>query len=298
MTINFAEKYARKVADKFYEESVILGKTSRDYDFEGVKTVNVYSYVTVDPVDYVRGPRTEAVGSAGNANQYYTRYGAPTEVQDTVQQMTITQDKAVSLVVDKGNNKQQVMIKNAGKVMQAELKEKFVPMFDKYALHAWANYKGIQEGVDATLSKTTIVESITKGMTALRNKSAFSGDCFLYIGATNFGYLLNSAEFLNLEKLGTKALEDGVVGKVRGLKVVVIPDDYLPAGNNSNKANFIIVNKKSVLAPTQIKDMRLHEDPVGISGALMEIRWLYDAFVIDAKKDGIYTSFTAAQSWD
>lgn len=35
-TINLADKYSQKIVDKFYTESVILGKTSKDYNWDGV----------------------------------------------------------------------------------------------------------------------------------------------------------------------------------------------------------------------------------------------------------------------
>ena len=36
-TINLATKYSPKVVDQFYLDSVVLGKTSKEYDWDGVK---------------------------------------------------------------------------------------------------------------------------------------------------------------------------------------------------------------------------------------------------------------------
>ena len=296
-TINLATKYSDKVAERFYQDSVVINHTSKEWDFDGVKSVNIYSVKTYPTVDYTRGTVQEAVGDAGNANQYYSRYGSVIEVEDTIQTLTITQDKAVSLAVDKGNNEEQMMIKNAGKVIAREQREVFMPEMERYALKVWANYTGVQKDETGTaLTKSNIVEAITKGMTALGNKNALNSSCYLYIPWTTFGLLLNSPEFLNLEKLGNKALGQGVIGQVRGLNVVAVPDDYMPAGYSTTKANFMIVNEKSVLAPTKFKDIKLHTNPQGISGALMEIRWLYDAFVIDARKDGVFVNWNGQQS--
>ena len=274
MAINLATKYSKKVADKFYIDSVILGKTSNEYDWDGVKTINVHTITTVAPGDYTR--------------EGTSRYGTPTEVQDTMQTLTITQDKSVALTVDKGNNKQQNMIKNAGKVMNAELREQFIPMFDKYALAAWAGASGVQTGVDSSLTKSNIVEAIGKGIAAFVNKKVPLTNVYVAIGASQYAKLVNAPEFLNVDKLAEKALENGVVGKVRRASIVEVPDDYLPSG-----VNFLMWKKECVLAPTQIKDMKIHEDAPGISGALLEVRWLYDAFVLNAKADGIYVSKNA-----
>lgn len=284
MAINLADKYSKKIVDKFYTDSVVLGKTSQEYDWDGVKSIKVWTINTYDPVDYARpGQGTNALYPAS-----LSRYGQTQEVEDTIQTMTITQDKAVSLSVDKGNNTQQMLIKNAGIVMAREVREKFIPMFDKYVI-AQANTNAGTATVHASLTKATIVEAIGDHVTALMNAETNPSDAYCFIGATNFGKLVNAPEFLNLEKLGEKALDKGVVGRVRGLAIVPVPDSYLPTG-----VNFLTWKKQCVLAPTQIKDMKVHQDPPGLSGALLEVRWLYDAFVLTAKNKGVIADRTTS----
>lgn len=301
MAINLAEKYSPKVVDKFYKESVILGKSNKEYDWDGVNSIKVWTITTVAPNAY---NRTTVVPGA-------SRYGTTTEVQDTIQTMPITQDRAVSLSVDKGNNTEQMLIKNAGKVMSLELREQFVPEFDKYAL---ARYSGlVASGMTApswaslvtvsndgvTLTKSTIVEKISDGVTALRNNLANIDDCYCYIGESDFAKLLLSPEFINYNNptFATRNLERGVMGKVRGVEIVPVPDSYFTTtGNSFLSANihFMIVKKESVIVPTKIKDMKVHQDPPGLSGALLEVRWLYDAFVLNTKAKGIYVSKASA----
>ena len=90
MAVNLATKYSDKIATAFTHASYVKGNTSSAYDFTGVKTLKIYTPTTVPEVDYTRD----------GAN----RYGAPVEMQDTVQEMKMTQDKAFSLTIDKGNN--------------------------------------------------------------------------------------------------------------------------------------------------------------------------------------------------
>ena len=276
MAINLAEKYSKKIVDKFYVDSVILGKTSKEYDWDGVKSIKVWTITTVDPVDYLR---SQALASG-------SRYGSTTEVEDTVQTMQITQDKAVSLSVDKGNNTQQMLIKNAGIVMARELREKFVPMFDKYCLGVWANPANCGTVTEqGSLTKSNIVEEIGKHATAIRNAGATLDDAYCFIGETNFAKLLLADEFIkyNNPAFGERNLERGVMGKVREIQIVPVPDSYFTDSN----VQFLTVKKSCVLAPTQIKDAKVHQDPPGLSGALLEVRWLYDAFVLDTKKNGL-----------
>lgn len=279
-TINLATKYSQKVVDKFYLESVILGKTSKEYDWDGVQSIKVWTINTYDPTDYNKPANDNAISGQ------HKRYGDTYEVADTIQTMTLTQDKAVSLSVDKGNNTEQMLIKNAGKVASLELREKFVPMFDKYCLSVWgdpANAGTVTEL--ASPSKDNILDAVSAHVTALRNKFATVDDAYCYIGESNYALLLMAKEFINYNNpsFAPQHLEKGVMGKVRGLQIVPVPDSYFTDTN----INFVTVKRSAVLAPTKIKDMKVHSDPVGISGALLEIRWLYDAFVLDTKKDGI-----------
>lgn len=287
-TINLADKYSSKIVDKFYTDSVILGKTNKEYDWDGVQSIKVWTINTYAPVNYTR-PANDTAGAS------LARYGQTREVADDLQVMTLTQDKGVSLSVDKGNNTEQMLIKNAGVVMARELREQFVPMFDKYCLAQWADTTNtvwgslIQTTTDTSLTKANIVDAISSHVTALMNAETDASDAYCYIGATNFGKLILSPEFLNIDKLGERNLERGVMGKVRGLQIVPIPDSYLPTG-----VNFMTVKKSAVLAPTKIKDAKVHSDPVGISGALLEVRWLYDAFVLKTKAKGIVISKASA----
>ena len=329
--INLAEKYSDKIVEKFYVDSVVLGKTSKKYSWDGVKSINVYSINTYAPVDYLR-PIDASTANHVVYPASLARYGSTHEVEDTIQTLPIEMDKAVSLSVDKGNNTNQMLIKNAGTVMARELREQFVPMFDKYALARWSTK--VKSGMsttyitwtpttkvetigashaDATSSAVEvnkIVDAISAGVTAIRNAGTTVDDAYCFIGETNFAKLLLSSEFLNIEKLGARNLEKGVIGTVRGLKIVPVPDSYMkPDVVNASSVvteynnqylgktlNFLIVKKDVILAPTKIKDAKVHTDPVGVSGALLEIRWMFDAFALKTREKGIYVSQTTADA--
>lgn len=122
MAINLATKYSDEIASTFSRGSFIKGKTATTFDLTGVKTLKVYTPVTVDEVDYVRE----------GAN----RYGSPTEMQDTVQELTMTQDKAFTLTIDKGNNLDQNLVKRAADMLRLQLKEKSAPAPTSMRSHA------------------------------------------------------------------------------------------------------------------------------------------------------------------
>ena len=72
MAINYASKYAQKIDEKFARESMTSAAVNNDYDFVGVKTVNVYSVPTADErlfgirykqIRYTSGNRKHCTGN-------------------------------------------------------------------------------------------------------------------------------------------------------------------------------------------------------------------------------------------
>jgi N4-gp56 family major capsid protein len=59
----------------------------------------------------------------------------------------------------------------------------------------------------------------------------------------------------------------GVIGEVDGCKIVKVPSSRLPAG-----AAFIITHAIAATGPKQMEEYRIHENPPGISG------WLVNTF--------------------
>ena len=52
MAINLASKYSDQIAEVFTRASFIKGKTAETFDLTGVKTLKVYTPITVEEVDY------------------------------------------------------------------------------------------------------------------------------------------------------------------------------------------------------------------------------------------------------
>jgi hypothetical protein len=88
--------------------------------------------------------------------------------------------------------------------------------------------------------------------------------------------------------LGQQTLINGQVGEVDGVKIVKVPSIYLPA----NTA-FIITNSIATVAPKKLEDYKIHDNPPGINGNLVEGRIRYDAFVLNNKANAIYVHKTA-----
>lgn len=83
--------------------------------------------------------------------------------------------------------------------------------------------------------------------------------------------------------IGNELRLKGVIAMLDGASVIKVPANRLPAG-----FGFMMCHPSATVAPTKLEDYRIHSDPPGISGSLVEGRICYDAFVLDNKKMAIY----------
>lgn len=83
--------------------------------------------------------------------------------------------------------------------------------------------------------------------------------------------------------IDTNLRKQGVVSNLDGAAVIKVPASRLP-----KNCGFILCHPSATVAPTKLEDYRVHQDPPGISGSLVEGRVCYDAFVLDNKKMAIY----------
>lgn len=272
MAINLASKYSKHVQERFYQESLTSNSFSKDLDmeFNGVKTVTVYEVGTATMNDYTR--------SGSN------RYGTPEELADTKVDYIMTKDRSFTFTIDKGNNMEQMMIKNAGKCLARQMREVVEPEIDTYRFSVWAANAGLTATL-TSLTKDTIYGDLVTAMNAMNNELVPQKNRTLYVGGDAYAALLQCEAYIRLEKLGPKAITSGVVGKILGMDVVYVPDAYMPSG-----VKFMIILKDAAISPVKLHEYQIHKDPPGISGHLVEGRFIYDAFVNETKKNGIYVA--------
>lgn len=272
-TIHFSEKFKNGLMEGFSNASETDGLFNHDLDmeFSGVKTVHVTSLKTEPLQDYNRALQ---VGTG-------SRYGATKEVGNEVQTFTMTQDKSLSLSVDKGNNKEVLDMAKVGAIMKAEREEHIVPEVDTYRLAKWAKEAGIHRLLTAAPTSDTVIEQVIKARNAQRNKGV-KGAVSLLIPYEYLDTLMLAKQWVNLDSLGGKTLPKGTVGQISGMNVVPVTDERMPEG-----AAFMIIHKGACISPMKIQDFKGHVDPPGLSGDLIEFRMMYDAFVLGKKADGV-----------
>lgn len=274
MTVNLAQKYSAKVDERFALSSITNALVNNDYDWTGVDTIKVYSIPTVATGAYTRS----------GAN----RFGTPAELQDTVANYTITQDRAFTFTVDKGNDLQQLGVKNAGRALAREIDEVIVPEFDKYRLGKIIAGAG---NVDAnvTITKNNAYEQVLAGMEALGEDKVPVAGRIIVAPYVFFTKIRQDAAFLSANEIAQAQKLNGQVGTIEGMPLILAPSDYFTEGTN-----FLIVHPIATVAPMQLSEYRTHIDPPGISGALVEGRFIHDAFVLANKANAIYLSKSVA----
>ncbi|MGM9587241.1 MAG: chitobiase/beta-hexosaminidase C-terminal domain-containing protein [Candidatus Limivicinus sp.] len=273
MAIHFPEKYKQALMKGFAEKSETDSMFSHEMDteFTGVNTVHVTSLKTEPMQDY---NKSKAVGTG-------SRYGDTKEVGDEVQTFTVTQDKSLSLSIDKGNNVNQFNMKKAGEVMKAHRDEQIIPEVDKYRLEKWAKDAGIHKELDAAPTKTNIVSQIIELHNEMLNEGV-PDQITLTIARKYLPALKLSTEWVGLDSLGGKTLPKGSLGEFDGMAVKPMSDKKMPAN-----VPFMLTYKGSIISPCKINTFKGHVDPPGLSGDLLEFRMMYDAFVLGKKAKGV-----------
>ncbi len=272
MAINYAEKYSAKIDERFKSMALSTAAVNNEYDFVGVKTVKVYSIETVAMGDYTRE------GS--------TRYGTPAELQDTVQEMTMTQDRAFTFTIDHGNDADQMGAKNAGKALQRQIDERVVPEIDKYRFSVMA--AKAKNSATKALTKENAYEAFLDGNAKLDDELAPATNRVAYVTPEMYKLLKLDSAFIHASDIAQNMLIKGQVGEVDGVRIVKVPTSYLPAN-----VAFLITNQIATVAPVKLAEYKVHDNPPGINGYLVEGRVYYDAFVLDNKAGAIYKHLTA-----
>lgn len=274
--INFSPKFTDKIQSSFVEESIVAGRLSTEYDFAGAKTVKVLTPLTIPMSDYNRSAATN-------------RYGTPAEMQDIVQELTLTQDKSFAMTIDKGNYEDQAFLKKAAKMLILQVSERAIPEMDTYILCNLAQKAGRVVANVTACTRSNICGFISDATQSLDDAEVPQNDRTLFVSSSIYALLKHSDEFMAVESVARDAIRRGVVGRYDNMDVVKVPAKRWP-----KHINFMVVHKSAAIAPVKLSETHIHTNPPGISGNLLEGRQYYDLFVFGIKCDGVYVSVDSA----
>ena len=277
-TVNLASRYASKVDERFAIASQASLALNQDYRFAGVRTVNVYSIPTVALNNYSRSGQS--------------RYGSPADLQNNVQELTVTQDRAFTFIIDRADRGQTQMTMDAGRALSREIREVVVPEYDTYIFRTLAATACAKNNTAATVAtKSNAYELFLNAQEALGNNNVPDTGRVCFCSYRFANLLKQDPAFMRYGNLSQMMLAKGVLGEVDGTRIVKVPASRLPDG-----AEFILTHPVAACAPKQLEDYKIHDNPPGISGWLIEGRILYDCFVLNEKADAVWYHGTAVSN--
>ena len=269
MAINYAVKYDSKIAERFSIGSLTNAGAGKDYSFVGAKTIKVSSVNPVALSDFNR----EAAAN---------RFGAVTNLGDTVQEMQMTQDKAFAFAIDAGDNSDTAIDMAAGKALRRQIDEVVIPAIDEYRFEKWAEGAGVSHTPATTLTKNTVLGEIIELGGKMSNGLVPKTGRILYVPTATYKLLVQADAVVGLEKVGTTAVVNGSVGMIDGNHVVPVPDSWFPEGVAA-----IIKHKSATVDPVKLQNYHIRKDAQGFDGPVVEGRIYFDSFVLKAKEAGV-----------
>lgn len=267
MAINYAEKYSSKIDERFKIGAVTTPAINNDYDFVGVKTVKVYSVPTAPMGDYERSG--------------LSRYGTPEELENSVQEMTLTRDRSFTFTIDRGNYNDTMMVNAAGQALQRQIDEVVIPELDIYRLSIMAAQAG--KTATAAITADNAYEAFLDAGVALTNNKVPVSGRVAYVAPSFYKNIKLDQSFIKASDIAQNMLLKGQIGQVDGVPLIMVPESYLP-----ENVSFMVTNKIATVAPVKLAEYKTHDNPPGINGWLVEGRLYYDAFVLENKKAAIY----------
>ena len=268
--INLASKYSTNVDERFYKESQAMLALNNDYEFTGVQTVKVYSVPVAVMTNYQKS------GSA--------RYGTPDDLTRNVQTLTLTRDRAFTYIIDKGDKLMSEMVSDAGKSLSRQTREVCVPEYDTYIFRKLASAATAAGNYDDTqATKDNAYELFLNAQEKLGNNNIPDQGRVCFCSYRYANLLKMDPAFMRYGDQSQQMLIKGVIGEVDGCKIVKVAASRLPHG-----CNFLLTHPIAATAPKVLEDFKIHDNPPGISGWLVEGRLIYDCFVLNEKRNAIF----------
>ena len=272
MAINLVTKFTDHVDELFTAESKKSLLTNDDYDWTGAHTIKVHKVNTVSMNDYDRA------GTGENAS----RFGVLGKVENELEEFTLRKDRSFTFVIDKMDKDETGGVLSGASALARQQREIIIPEVDQYVYAEMAANAGTKV-VDVTLTESNIYDEIIKGTELLDDEDVPDTGRVLTVVPEVYRMMKKCPDLTLHCDVTEKQRLSGVIAMVDGMDVVKISKKRMPAN-----AGFMISHPVATVAPTKLEDYRVHQDPPGISGELVEGRIVYDAFVLDNKKKAIY----------
>lgn len=269
-SIDLTTQYQNYTDEMFSQESKRSLLTNNDFNWMGAHAVKVYKISTAPMNDYARN---------GSGMQ---RYGTPEDLSATTQLMTLSKDRSFTYIIDKMDNNETLSQLAVASSLARQEREVVIPEIDTYVYGVMAENAGTKpEAIELTADN--IYTEILKATTVMDDAMVPETGRVLLVTPSTYELMKKCTDIVLDTDIAQEIRNKGVLGMLDGAKVVKIASSRLP-----EDFGFMMAHPCATVAPVKLETYKAHTDPPGISGHLMEGRFVYDAFVLENKAKAIY----------
>lgn len=276
MAINLVTKFLPYVDEIFKNESKRSLLTNQDFDWTGAHTVKVYKVTTSTMNDYDRA------GTGENGS----RYGAVAALSATTGEYTLSKDRSFTFAIDKLDEDETAQQLSAASALARQQREVIIPEVDTYVYNVMCTKAGNKPAA-AALTSENIYDEILKASQALDDAEVPETQRVLLVTPATYKLMKQSSDITMETDIGEDMRLKGVISNLDGANVIKVPASRLP-----EKFGFLLAHPSATVSPVKLEEYKIHVDPPGISGSLVEGRICYDAFVLDNKTKALYYQAT------
>lgn len=212
--VDFATKYAKKLDQIFSEASLTEKYVTREDSFKEDGGVASVYFRTVDTSSFLEG-HTSPV------------FSDPEAVASDVVRKDITLFYQINKVIPSVDTTDTAgALSAAGEILGTGIRERYAPLMDKLriaaAIAAATTYGGANV---VSYDPTDIMGGIDSMIATLKNNRSYSKTQALFIPASVEPKLDRSLFTIYAPNKNDSIISDGVIGKYKGIDVVVLPDE-------------------------------------------------------------------------
>lgn len=263
LNVNLADKFSSKLDQAFNKVSFTDAYVNKDYDFDGVNSIKVYTLDSAPLVDY---------DVSNNTN----RYGGFSEITDTMATYTLTNDKAFQKSLDTLNEDDSVNAKTAAKWLAIQMNQVIVPTIDKDRIAtAVAASAGVGGGGSVVYVPANPLDQIRDMNAKMDDISAPLDGRVIFV--TPFVFNDIKKELTPLLNDGSDAIvhSRGLKGLLDGVPVVSAPSYLFPA-----KIKAVMWHKSALLAARKLTETKIIDGGALVSGNIIKGRFRFDSWAL------------------
>lgn len=209
-------------------------------------------------------------------------YGAVEGLDATTEEMILKKDRSFTFAIDALDEDETAGQLQAATALARQNREVCIPEVDTYVYGVMCQNAGTKPAAKALTSENIYTEILTASQ-ALDDAEAPETGRVLVVTPATYELMKKCKDIVMETDVGNDLRLKGVIGILDGMTVQKIPANRLPAG-----FGFMVAHPCATVSPVKLEAFNVHNNPPGISGALVEGRICYDAFVLENKAKAIY----------